>query len=943
MKKQFFRVKQLADQTFLRADKSEVFNHEELQIADHRVEYLRGALAAISKRIPSPGSLQNSEGNIEKRMKKYSEFQLGQTFQEQGFRSTEYDCQLIQYILRECGQAEIDLAKEQAEHELKVEQLVSAPLQAVIDNDLPNIFKHKQNLKKYILDKDSASNRYHAASKNGPQREALKDDMEEADSKVEQHRDVLAAEMFNLLRKESELSQYILQLLKLQRAYHESALKNLEKVIPKLEQNIGDSPVKAVFGLNLEEHLRVTGRSIAYPLELCICALSEIGMLEEGLFRVVGGASRVKRLKLSIDSGCFSPPLLQEYQDVHVLASTLKLYLRELPEPLLTYSLYDEWMSSMRYPEDQRILVVQEILKKLPAANRINLTYLVQFLSKLSKNQENKMTSSNLAIVMAPNLLWHKNKEMDIHMSNCATMNMIVELFINKSDILFIDDMSPYLSFTRSDLLPEEPEFQRPVLNNVKLINHENPDVLATQQQQSHTPTNSHQLDSPKPQTRIRKNKLAPTPPSVPPGNYKSDSESVTGIPPSYPSGSTTLSRSHKVKSAIILDGNVPKTKTQPEDKNVLPRRQSLVIECDNNSFINAEKSKAFDDQQQQQQQKLDMSVVQIAKAKPVHQITAQTMNVEKMTITGNSLQQKPPSDSKGLTPGRPVAAPRTFNFDEGRPSNAFNCREYRTSSTDNLMTKSLNAIDIEAVDPVQVRNKPREEPERPNKPTVPVRPASLKAIPRSSFDSSNNSTLSDPAVQRTQCSVYSVAHKQQPSYVNIQLQGRNGEKHLPGHDNLIAEKERFLGHQPSNEKTQQFYPRSSGDIKSDEIIVPVESIRTRTSSLGNGSNKPEVPPKSAVIKSSEKLNSDVGNSEKVNGFTRVGGHARTQSDGNIVDSTGSGLPHATVISVLHTPPSPRSLNKPTEPPPPPPVQRPKNDATSTPTTTAAVSDSTNL
>lgn len=63
--------------------------------------------------------------------------------------------------------------------------------------------------------------------------------MEEADSKVEQHRDALASEMFSLLRKESELAQYMLQLLKLQRAYHESALKNLEKVIPKLEQRIG--------------------------------------------------------------------------------------------------------------------------------------------------------------------------------------------------------------------------------------------------------------------------------------------------------------------------------------------------------------------------------------------------------------------------------------------------------------------------------------------------------------------------------------------------------------------------------------------------------------------------------------------------------------------------------------------------------------------------------
>lgn len=72
----------------------------------------------------------------------------------------EEECSLFQNIVRECGQAEQDLAKEQAEHEIKVEQMVSYPLQQVLDNDLPNILKQKRNLNKYILDKDSASSRY---------------------------------------------------------------------------------------------------------------------------------------------------------------------------------------------------------------------------------------------------------------------------------------------------------------------------------------------------------------------------------------------------------------------------------------------------------------------------------------------------------------------------------------------------------------------------------------------------------------------------------------------------------------------------------------------------------------------------------------------------------------------------------------------------------------
>lgn len=50
-----------------------------------------------------------------------------------------------------------------------------------------------------------------------------------------------------------------------------------------------ESPSKPVYGYPLEEHLRVTRRKVASPIELCVCALLELGMEEEGLFRVAGG------------------------------------------------------------------------------------------------------------------------------------------------------------------------------------------------------------------------------------------------------------------------------------------------------------------------------------------------------------------------------------------------------------------------------------------------------------------------------------------------------------------------------------------------------------------------------------------------------------------------------------------------------------------------------
>lgn len=65
-----------------------------------------------------------------------------------------------------------------------------------------------------------------------------RDEAEEAELKADQARDALASEMFALLSKEVQFSNSVLQYLKLQRAYHESALHILTDVIPHMEKHI---------------------------------------------------------------------------------------------------------------------------------------------------------------------------------------------------------------------------------------------------------------------------------------------------------------------------------------------------------------------------------------------------------------------------------------------------------------------------------------------------------------------------------------------------------------------------------------------------------------------------------------------------------------------------------------------------------------------------------
>jgi Rho GTPase-activating protein 17 len=124
------------------------------------------------------------------------------------------------------------------------------------------------------------------------------------------------------------------------------------------------------------------------------------------------GKSKLMRMKSAIDANFVAPPIAHEYQDVHVVASVLKAYLRSLPEPMLTYRFYSEFMEVAQIANDQhRKAAILNIIHQLPEGNYNNLKYLMKFLSKLSeKSQQNKMSTQNIAIVMSPNLLWPQNE-----------------------------------------------------------------------------------------------------------------------------------------------------------------------------------------------------------------------------------------------------------------------------------------------------------------------------------------------------------------------------------------------------------------------------------------------------------------------------------------------------------------------------------------------------
>ncbi|KAG7491832.1 hypothetical protein MATL_G00008330 [Megalops atlanticus] len=449
MKKQFNRMKQLANQTVGRAEKTEVLSDDLLQI-ERRMEMVRVVSHNTHKKMIA--CLQGHIGtDAEKRQKKLPLTALSQTMQDGGSQLGEES--LIGKMMELCGEAENRLASELMQHEVQIEKDILDPLNQLAEVDIPNILKQRKQLARLVLDYDSAKARWLQATKSvisGTNTQALtakvdslKEEVDEAMNKVELCKDQLAADMYNFFSKEGDYARYYVMLLEAQADYHRKSLAVLENVLPNIQTQQDSWTEKPAFGTALDEHLKRSGREIALPIEACVMMLLETGMKEEGLFRIAAGASKLKKLKAALD--CSTSQLEEFYSDPHAVAGALKSYLRELPEPLMTFQLYDEWIQASNVSDpDKRLQALWVTCDQLPKNNKANFRYLVKFLAKLAQESEvNKMTPSNIAIVLGPNLLWSKTEGSLAEMAAATSVHVvtIIEPIIQHADWFFPDDV----------------------------------------------------------------------------------------------------------------------------------------------------------------------------------------------------------------------------------------------------------------------------------------------------------------------------------------------------------------------------------------------------------------------------------------------------------------------------------------------------------------------
>uniref|UniRef100_A0A8C4KFB9 Rho GTPase-activating protein 19 n=1 Tax=Dromaius novaehollandiae TaxID=8790 RepID=A0A8C4KFB9_DRONO len=192
------------------------------------------------------------------------------------------------------------------------------------------------------------------------------------------------------------------------------------------------------------------GNSIASGFLRSLMSLKRKDLRAEGLFRVPGNSIRQQILKDALNSGTDIDLDSGEFHSNDV-ATLLKMFLGELPEPLLTHkhfhahlkiadlTLFDEKGNKTSTPDKERqIEALQLLFLILPAPNRSLLKLLLDLLYQTAKKQDkNKMSAHNLALMFAPHILWPRNVTANDLQENITKLNNGVTFMIKHSQKLF--------------------------------------------------------------------------------------------------------------------------------------------------------------------------------------------------------------------------------------------------------------------------------------------------------------------------------------------------------------------------------------------------------------------------------------------------------------------------------------------------------------------------
>ncbi|XP_056911888.1 rho GTPase-activating protein 12-like isoform X12 [Takifugu flavidus] len=193
-----------------------------------------------------------------------------------------------------------------------------------------------------------------------------------------------------------------------------------------------------VFGCSLSDLCHRESATVPAFVKMCIDHVENSCLCVDGLYRVSGNLAVIQKLRYAVDHD--EKVNLQDgkWEDIHVTTGALKMYFRELPEPLFTYALFHDFVSAIKITDyKHRVQAIKDLVKQLPRPNHDTMQALFKHLRKvIDHGEENRMTTQSVAIVFGPTLLRPETEtfNMAVHM---VYPNQIVELILHEYENIF--------------------------------------------------------------------------------------------------------------------------------------------------------------------------------------------------------------------------------------------------------------------------------------------------------------------------------------------------------------------------------------------------------------------------------------------------------------------------------------------------------------------------
>ncbi|XP_041440355.1 rho GTPase-activating protein 15 isoform X4 [Xenopus laevis] len=214
-----------------------------------------------------------------------------------------------------------------------------------------------------------------------------------------------------------------------------------------------------VFGCRLDALCHRENSTIPKFVSMCIDAVNERGLEADGIYRVNGNLATIQKLRFIVDREravttdgryLFPEQLSQEekldlsssdWEDVHVITGALKMFFRELPEPLIPFGMFEQFVEAVQIPDlDERIETITALVSVLPEPNHDTLKHILSHLKRVMEHSEtNRMTTQNIGIVFGPTLMRPEKELFSNIAANMVYQNQAVEHFLTYYEEIFSD------------------------------------------------------------------------------------------------------------------------------------------------------------------------------------------------------------------------------------------------------------------------------------------------------------------------------------------------------------------------------------------------------------------------------------------------------------------------------------------------------------------------